>query len=753
MLARVTTPHDLDQRFRAAVAEFAEPILLSDPAAPVVDGAALTGAAALDILDAQLTARHLDLAGRWLRSFGAGYRDLASAGHEGTAAVAYALRPTDPALLHHRAAAFHCVRAAQHGIEDPAAALLRGAVGSAADPASGGRHSSYGDARLHTIPTTGRTAAHLPRAVGVAYAIQHGVAGDAAGGWPADAIAVASFGDGAVGHGEALAALALAGWLARGDGQLPLLLVCEDNGISGGVRARPGWVEELLRALPGLDHAGADGGDLVGTYEAARTLADRVRRERRPAVLHLRTVRLLGHCVGDVERSYRPAAELAADADADPLVGAAALVVDAGLRTVEEVAARYDEIGWRVRQAAEEVIAEAKHEDPAAIAAPLAPRRPARLARAVAGAAADAAGTAVPARTAAFGGTLPENGPPLALGPAITAALTDVLLSHPQAILFGPDVANRGGDHRLTAGLRDVLGAHRVFDTPADEAAVVGLALGAGLGGLLPICALPSAAALRGADEQLRGQAATLGFRSGGALRNPLVLRVPGLAPDPDAPGAAGDDHALAALRDAPGLVVAVPARAADAVGMLRACVTSAAVDGSVCVIVEPAALYDVADLHAPGDGRWADDYPAPDRWPAAHVPIGRARTYDVGSAAELTIVTFGTGVRMSLRVAEALAADGVGSRVVDLRWLNPLPVADLAREAGATGRVLIVDETRRSGGVGEGIIAALLDAGFVGAARRVAAADSFIPVGPAARHVLVGEDAIREGADALLGR
>ncbi|GGK19629.1 MFS transporter [Pilimelia terevasa] len=751
MLAGVTTPHDLDQRFRAAVAELAEPILLSDPGAPLVDGAALSGAAALEIFDAQLTARHLDLAGRWLRSFGAGYQGIPGAGHESTAAVAYALRPTDPALLHHRSAAFYCVRAAQHGVADPATALLRSAVGSAADPGSGGRHRSYGDATLHTVPTTGRHAGHLPRAVGVAYAIDQGALDPGAPGpWPADAIAVASFGDGAVEYADLLTATALAGWLSHGDGQLPLLLVCEDNGLSGGVRGRPGRVEAVLRGRPGLRYLGADGGDLVGAYETALDAAAWVRRERRPAVLHLRTVRLLGHDVGDAERSYRPAAELAADAENDPLLGTAALLVDAGLRTTAQVAARYDEIGWQVRQRAEQVIAEAKHDDPADLTAPIAPRRPARVARAVAEAAAAAA---TPARSAAFGGALPEDGPPLTLAGALTAALTDVLLSHPRAVLFGPDVANRGGDHRVTAGLRRRFGPQRVFDTPADESAVVGLGLGAGLGGVLPLCELPELASLRRADEQLRGQAATLGFLSAGALRNPLVLRVPGLGYDPRGQGLPADDHALAALRDAPGLVVGVPARAADAAGMLRACATSAAVDGSVCVLVEPTALYHATDLHADGDGAWTDPYPPPQRWADAHVPIGRARTYEVGSGADLTVLTFGNGVRLSLRAAHALAADGVGSRVVDLRWLNPLPVADLAREAAATGRVLIVDETRRSGGVGEGVIAALLDAGFVGAARRVAAADSFIPVGPAAQCVLVGEDAIREGADALLGR
>ena len=100
------------------------------------------------------------------------------------------------------------------------------------------------------------------------------------------------------------------------------------------------------------------------------------------------------------------------------------------------------------------------------------------------------------------------------------------------------------------------------------------------------------------------------------------------------------------------------------------------------------------------------------------------------GDGEHLTIITFGNGVRMSLRVAARLAERGIGFRVVDLRWLAPLPVADIVREAAATGRVLVVDETRRSGGVGEGVLAALVDAGYVGSARRVSSADSYIPLG-----------------------
>jgi 2-oxoisovalerate dehydrogenase E1 component len=165
-------------------------------------------------------------------------------------------------------------------------------------------------------------------------------------------------------------------------------------------------------------------------------------------------------------------------------------------------------------------------------------------------------------------------------------------------------------------------------------------------------------------------------------------------------------------------------------------------------VFLEPIALYHRRDLYADGDGRWLAPYPmstdqAPDG--TSYVPIGRGRTY--GGGRELTLVTFGNGLPMSLRVAARLQ----GVRVLDLRWLAPLPIEDLLREATATGRVLVVDETRRSGGVSEGVLAALVDAGFSGRMARVTSEDSFVPLGDAARQVLLSESTIESAARELI--
>jgi len=297
----------------------------------------------------------------------------------------------------------------------------------------------------------------------------------------------------------------------------------------------------------------------------------------------------------------------------------------------------------------------------------------------------------------------------------------------------------------VTRGLLKRFGAGRVFDTVLDEQSILGLALGTGLSGLLPVPEIQYLAYLHNALDQIRGEAATLGFFSRRQYANPMVVRVAGYAYQKGFGGHFHNDNAVGALRDIPGLVIASPSRPDDAAGMLRTCVEAAEREGRVCVFLEPIALYHTPDLHELDDGGWLAARPA------EAVPVGRARVY--GDGGDLTIVTFGNGVPMSLRAARSLEDAGLRCRVLDLRWLAPLPVADLLREASATGRVLIADETRRGGGVSEGVLAALSDEGFDGATTRVTSKDSIIPLGDAAYHVLLSQGEIEEAALRLCRR
>jgi len=714
-------------------------------ALPVRAGTRLLAGHCLALLDAQFASRHLDEAARWLRERGSGYYTIGSAGHESNAAVAAALRLTDPALLHYRSGAFYLVRAAKAGrAEEGMSDILLGAVAAADEPIAGGRHKVFGHRELNVIPQTSTIASHLPRAVGLAFALGRAARLGCRTPWPADSIVVASFGDASVNHSTAVGAINTAGYCTHQRLPLPLLLVCEDNGLGISVRTPAGWTAAALRGRPGIRYERADGTDLAAVYDAAADLAEYVRDRRSPAVLHLSVVRIGGHAGSDVEAAYRPAAEIAADLRRDPLLGTARLLVQSGLVTPAQVAERYE----RSRAGALELAARLEDAprlaSAAQVMAPLAPPRPAAVAAAVAAAPG-------PARVSAFGGRLPEDGGLLTLAQAINRTLADELAARPQTLVFGEDVARKGGVYGVTRGLHAAFGGGRVFDTLLDEQSVLGLALGAGLAGLLPVPEIQYLAYLHNAADQIRGEAATLSFFSSGAYRNPMVVRIAGLAYQRGFGGHFHNDNALAALRDIPGLIIACPARPDDAAPLLRTCLASARADGSVCVFLEPIALYHERDLHEPGDGGWLAPYGPPAAWRAQHVPVGRARVH--GAGADLTIVTFGNGLRLSLRAAARLAADGIDCRVLDLRWLAPLPTDDLLREAAATGAVLVADETRRTGGVSEGIVTALIDGGFPGPVARVASEDSFVPLGEAAATVLLSQATIEAAARAVVRR
>jgi 2-oxoisovalerate dehydrogenase E1 component len=301
----------------------------------------------------------------------------------------------------------------------------------------------------------------------------------------------------------------------------------------------------------------------------------------------------------------------------------------------------------------------------------------------------------------------------------------------------------------VTRGLLSRFGAGRVFDTLLDEQAILGLALGAGPAGLLPVPEIQYLAYLHNAADQIRGEAATLPFFSQGQYRNPMVVRIAGYAYQEGFGGHFHNDNAVGALRDIPGLIIATPARPEDAAAMLRTCLAAAAADGSICVFLEPIALYHARDLYKSEDGAWRAPYEPPEGWTPGHVPVGRARTH--GNGTDLTIMTFGNGLRLSLRAAARLSLEGIRCRVVDLRWLAPLPAEDILREARATGRVLIADETRRTAGVSEGLLSILADDRFGGWVRRVTSEDSFVPLGDAADAVLLSQQAIETAARELM--
>ncbi len=732
----------VERRFRELVRGLhapRQPLGLDEPLRP---GFRLTGRLALELFTSQLRSRQVDYCARRLKARGDSFYTISSAGHEGSVAVAAALRIDDPAVLHYRSGGFFFQRAGMAGLPRPAFDVLLGMCASADEPIAGGRHKVFGSVPLWIPPQTSTIGSHLPKAVGMAFSLERANRVGHALPVPRDAIVVCSFGDASANHSTSTGAINAACWASHQHAPVPLLLVCEDNGLGISVRTPQNWIASSLGHRDELRYIPADGLDLVASYEAACEAAEYVRRTRKPALLHMKTVRLLGHAGSDIETLYRDVADIEAAEARDPLLASARLLVEAGIISGEELLQLYQQAAETIAALGDEAARHPKLTTLAQVVAPLAPRD---------GSAIDnhlAQPWLSPARERFWSGKLPEAQRPAPLGITLNRALGDLLVRYPETLIFGEDVAHKGGVYGITRDLCRRADRGRVFDTLLDEQTILGIAIGAGHLDMLPIPEIQYLAYLHNAEDQLRGEAATLQFFSQAQFRNPMVVRIAAYAYQKGFGGHFHNDNGLAVLRDIPGLIIASPAHGEDAVSMLQTCVAAARECGSVCVFLEPIALYPVRDLYEKGDGLWCHEYqPQPQ-----HVPIGAPKMWRQGS--DMLIVTFANGVPMSLRAARDLKQQHeLDCAVLDLRWLAPLPVAAVLEQARRVERVLIVDETRKSGGVAEGVITGLVEGGYRGHIARVCGADSFVPLGDAANLVLVQQADVVAGALALMHR
>ncbi len=724
----------VDANLRRFLQDWDEPVV-GDAKAGVASGELLPGTQLLDLVESQFQARQLDLEARRLKERGEGYYTIGSAGHEGNAAVAAALRVDDPAFLHYRSGAFFAQRAKQGGAETPIFDVLLSLCASREDPIAGGRHKVFGSRALWIPPQTSTIASQLPRAMGAAFAIGRADYLDLDLPVSDDAVVVCSFGDASSNHSTALGALNASRWAAHQHLPMPIVWVCEDNGLGISVNTPEGWIEELWARDMDMSYFGADGTDILDTYAQARRAVDYCRARRAPVFLHLKLVRLLGHAGTDPELAYMDMDRIRAAEARDPLLRSSKIVLRSGLATAAELLASYDEIGTRVSAAAAVAATRPLHDDVEVIVEPLAPynsRAVNKLAL---------TGAELTVRSEHWGGEshLPEAREPEHLAKLLGWALHDLMLQYPEMITFGEDVARRGGVYGVTAGLWRKFGGGRVFNTLLDEQSILGVAIGAAHLGFLPVPEIQYLAYLHNALDQIRGEAATTQFFSSGQFTNPMVVRIASFGYQKGFGGHFHNDNSIAALRDIPGVVVAAPARGEDAVGMLRTCMAMARNDGRVCLFLEPIALYMTRDLQAPDDAGWRDRYPAPGN----AVPLGVARVYGKGD--DLTIISWANGLWRSLRAADTLRDEhGVDARVVDMRWLKPLDTRTLVRAAEATGRVLVVDEGRRTGGLSEAVFTELIDhCESVPCMARYCGEDTFVPLGPAWEKVLPSEEGI----------
>jgi len=541
------------------------------------------------------------------------------------------------------------------------------------------------------VGETSIVGAGAPVADGVALALQH------AG---ANGIVVVSFGDGAMNQGALHEGLVFA--VTR---KLPVVFVCENNGwseLTPTSRIVP--FARLSRRANGYGMASAtiDGCDPIAVRATIGLAADRARRGEGPSLIECSTVRLWGHYNRDIEH-YRPKEDRAAAEARDPISLLRRRLQQAGLIDDGAFAEMQAGVDTEMKTMVERVLA-GREPDPASArdhvtAAAMPPPQ-------VAAAAAPASWT---------------------YQQAVNEALRAELGARPDIIVFGEDVGHAGGIFGCTRNLQREFGETRVFDTPIAEAAILGTAVGAALGGMRPVAEIMWMDFMLVALDQLINQAANVRYVTGGKTSVPLVVRVQQGA----TPGAcAQHSQSLEAfLAHVPGLKVGMPSTPQDAYDMLRAAIA----DPDPCVIIEARALYQVKAEVVP-----------------TVTALGSARLRRPGK--DMTLVTWGAMANVAERAAQSLAQEGFGVAVLDLRWLSPLDMNALVETvAESQGRALIVHEANVTGGFGAEIMARLLESGYAHV-HRLGAPDIRVPASPVLQKALFpNEDTIAAAVRAQL--
>ena len=682
----------------------------------------------IDLFESQMMSRHLDFRSRILKQDNQSYYTIGSSGHEGNAVLGKAFRYTDMAFLHYRSCALLMQRSKQLPESTPLYDTLLSFVASKEDPISSGRHKVLGSKALFVPPQTSTIASHLPKAVGAAFSI--GKDADFQKEMPDDSVVICNFGDASFNHSTAQGAINTAEWIAYRKIPCPVVFICDDNGIGISVSTPPKWVEERMKSVPAIKYIQCDGLNLADAYRGAQEAAEYARRTQMPVFLHMRTVRLLGHAGSDIETLYNPMARIESSEFQDPLLHSARIAIENEIMTDQDVLNMYESLRSRIQHIAEKVIVKPKLESAEEVMEDIIPPKQPILPPPL----------LEEDRKKLFGKNydrIPKK--KRNMSQLLNIALNDILLQYKNTVIFGEDVAKKGGVYHVTTSILENFGAKRIFNTLLDEQAILGTAIGMAHNGFLPIPEIQFLAYLHNAEDQIRGEAATLSFFSGGRFSNPMVIRIASYAYQRGFGGHFHNDNSIAVLRDIPGLIIASPSNGADAVKMLRACIEKAQFEKRVIAFLEPIALYMTKDLHEAGDEAWASHYPALEE----KIDLDEIGVF--GDGDDLTIITYSNGYFLSRQAEKVLKEEhGIHIKIIDLRWILPLPVNALINEVKHSKRVLIVEECRETGSLSEQLITTLVEhLDHLPKIKRYSGHDSFIPLGKAWEYVLPSKDGI----------
>lgn len=679
----------------------------------------------IDLFETQVMSRHLDLQSRVMQKKGQSFYTIGSSGHEGNAAYAKAFRPTDMAFLHYRSGAFVIQRGKQVPGQTSLYDMLLSFAASKDDPISGGRHKVLGSKALSIPPQTSTIASHLPKAMGAAYSIPLAKRLAHQGEIPDDGVIICNFGDASSNHSTTQGAINSTAWAAYQSIPMPIVFICEDNGIGISTSTPEGWIAANYKNREGLHYLYCDGLNILDTYKTAKE-AERIGREmRKPVFLHVRTVRLLGHAGSDAEFVYRDMSDITATEFQDPLLHTARIILENNILTSDELINIYQQVEQRIAVVAENAASKEKLTSANAVMKSIVPDVIKARSSVV---------VSAEQRDEIFKHEKHNLKKKQHLAKLINWALMDLMAEYPNIVMCGEDIGKKGGVYNVTAKLCERFGKNRVINTLLDEQTILGTAIGLAHNNFLPIPEIQFLAYVHNAEDQIRGEAATLPFFSNGQFTNPMVIRIAGLAYQKGFGGHFHNDNSFAVFRDIPGLIIACPSNGADAVEMMRASVRLAQEQQRMVVFLEPIALYMTKDLHQEGDGLWTHEYQPPtsdDQ--AVNLTV---KTH--GEGKQLCILTYGNGNYLSRQAQKQLAEQGIEARVVDLRWLAPLDEKGILAQVNDCESVLIVDECRQTGSISEALVTLIHEqAEMLPKIKRVTASDSFIPLGAAAYEVL----------------
>ncbi|MFB0543859.1 MAG: alpha-ketoacid dehydrogenase subunit beta [Candidatus Bathyarchaeia archaeon] len=294
---------------------------------------------------------------------------------------------------------------------------------------------------------------------------------------------------------------------------------------------------------------------------------------------------------------------------------------------------------------------------------------------------------------------------------ALREALAEEMKRDPTVIVMGEDVGVLGGIYRVTQGLIEEFGPDRVRDTPISEEGFVGAAIGAAVTGLRPVVEIMYADFLANCMNQIVNFAAKMRYCSGGQLKVPLVIRT--MVGHGRGHGGDHSQVPMTWFMNVPGLKLAAPATPRDAKGLLKTAIR----DDSPVLFFEPHLLYRVKG-------------PVPEGEYA--IPFGKADVKRRGDDA--TVVAVSAMVQRAVEAHERLKEKGITVEVVDPLTINPLDVDTIVESVKKTNRLVTVEHSPKTGGIGAEIAALVvekafdyLDAPIV----RVAAPDTPVPVSP----------------------